>query len=314
MLILVRLLYTPDNIDNGCDGLTAKLIKIAAPAISAPSSGFINHVFDQSKFPTQGKAAEVGPIHIKDSQLDKNSYRPVRVLTISSKMIEISMNEQLSQFYEIVLSALMSAYRKGYSCQYTLIKLYEDLRRVLYNGNVAGLLLMDLSKAFDCLPHDLLAAKLSAYGVCSDAVRLLINYLRGRKQRVKFGENTGEWMKTLKGVPQGSILGPSLFNLFLNDLIFALKHIALVNYADDNTLCAISDFFQDTIQKLVANGNIAIDWFTNNDIMANPSKFHFMTTGESNVILTLRGVTIEQDNYVKRLGVNIDKKHDLNSM
>ncbi len=139
---------------------------------------------------------------------------------------------------------------------------------------------------------------------------MLINYLRGRKQRVKFGKNTGEWMKTLKGVPEGLILGTSLFNLFLNDLIFALKHTNPVNYADDNTLCAISDFPQDTIQKVVVDGNIAIDWYTNNDMMANPSKFQFMTTGESNVILTLRGVTIEQDNYVKLLSVNIDKKLD----
>ncbi len=111
-------------------------------------------------------------------------------------------------------------------------------------------------------------------------------------------ENTGEWMKPLKGVPQGSILGPSLFNLFLTELIFALKHTYSVNYADDNTLRAISDFLQDTIQKLVANGNIAIDWFRNNDRMANPSKFQFITIGDSNVILTLRGVTIEQDNYM----------------
>ncbi len=137
---------------------------------------------------------------------------------------------------------------------------------------------MGLSKAFDCLPHDLLAAKLSAYGMCPAAIRLLIIYLRGRKQRVKFGENTGEWMKTLTGVPQESILDPSLFNIFLNDLIFALKHTDHVNYADDNTLCAISDFLQGTIQKLVAHGNIVSDWFTNNDMMANPSKFQFITT------------------------------------
>ncbi len=148
-----------------------------------------------------------------DSQLDKNNYQPVSVLTTLSKIIEISINQQLSQFYEVVLSALISAYRKCYSCQYTLIKLCEDLRRALDDGHVACLLLMDISKAVNCLPHDLLAAKLLAYGMCPYAVRLLINYLRSRKQRVNFGENTGEWVKTLNGVSQGSILGPS-FSIF----------------------------------------------------------------------------------------------------
>ncbi len=84
------------------------------------------------------------------------------------------MNQLLSQFYDVVLSALMSAYRKDYSCQYSVIKLCEDLRRVLDNGTFVRLL-MDLSKTFDCLPHDLLAAKLSAYGMCTEAVLLLIN-------------------------------------------------------------------------------------------------------------------------------------------
>ncbi len=117
-------------------------------------------------------------------------------------------------------------------------------------------------------------------------------------------------MTALKGVPQGSILGHSLFKFFLNYLIFALKLTDPVNYADDNTLCAISDFLQDNIQNLVADGNISIDWFMNNDMMANHCKFQFMTTGDINVILTIRGVTIEQDNYVKLLGVNIDENLD----
>ena len=209
-----------------------------------------------------------------------------------------------------MLSALISAYRKGYSCQYSLIKLCVDLRRALDSGRFAVLLLMDLSKAFDCLPHDLMAAKLIAYGMSPEAVQLLISYLRGRKQRVRIGEYTSDWMNLLKGVPQGSILGPCLFNLFLNDLMFALKHTNPTNYADDNTLCAISDFLQEAIQKLVADGNISIDWFSPNDMQANPSKFQFLTTNDCNISLSIYGATIEQDKVVKLLGVHIDNKLD----
>ena len=97
----------------GYDGLAPKLIKAAAPAISTPLSGIVNDVYSQSKFPSQAKAAEVGTIYKKDSQLEKNNYRPVSVLTTLSKVIEIDMNQQLSEFYEIAPSALVSAYRKG---------------------------------------------------------------------------------------------------------------------------------------------------------------------------------------------------------
>jgi len=294
----------------GYDKIPAKLVKTAAPVISAPLSGIINDSFKQSKFPSQAKVAEVGPIYKKDSELDKNNYRPVSVLTCLSKVVETCINNQLKEFCKTVLSALISAYRKGYSCQYSLIKLCEEMRRALDDGKFAALLLMDLSKAFDCLPHDLMAAKLIAYGMSPEAVQLLMSYLRGRKQRVRLGEHTSEWMTLLKGVPQGSILGPCLFNLFINDLMFALKFTSPINYADDNTLCAISNSLQETIHKLVADGNISIDWYNNNDMKANPNKFQFLVTGGCSITLSIRGATIEQENYVKLLGVNIDKKLD----
>ncbi len=114
----------------------------------------------------------------------------------------------MKHFSLAVLSALISAYRKGYSFQYSLIKLCEDLRKALDDVKFGALLLMDLSKAFDCLPHDLMAATLLAYDMSHEAVRLLISYLRDRKQRVRLDEHTSEWTTLLNGVPLGSILGP----------------------------------------------------------------------------------------------------------
>ena len=93
----------------------------------------------------------------------------------------------------------------------------------------------DLSKAFDCLSHDLLIAKLHAYGIKKGSLNLLFSYLKNRKQRVRLNNTYSEWIDILFGVPQGSILGPLLFNIFLCDLFFFLRDIPVTNYADDNT-------------------------------------------------------------------------------
>ncbi len=95
------------------------------------------------------------------------------------------------------------------------MKLCEEMRQAIDSNEVVALILIDLSKAFDCLLHDLMAAKLIAYGMSHSMVKILISYLRYRKQCVKIGSDTNDWMTILKGFPKGSILGPSLFNLFL---------------------------------------------------------------------------------------------------
>ena len=99
-----------------------------------------------------------------------------------------------------------------------------------------GAVLFDLSKAFDCLPHNLLICKLKAYGFSINACKLMASYLSHRKQRVKLGEHRSSWQYLSKGVPQGSIIGPILFNAFIHDLFYLMKYCLMFNYADDDTL------------------------------------------------------------------------------
>ena len=120
---------------------------------------------------------------------------------------------------------------------------------------------MDLSKAFDCLPHRLLIAKLKAYGLSEAAVKLLDSYLEDRSQQIRLGTHNSSWEKLFKGVPQGSILGPLLFNVFINDIFYFIVQCILYNYADDNTLSFIHKDLTILKTVLEQESNNLISWF-----------------------------------------------------
>jgi hypothetical protein len=117
---------------------------------------------------------------------------------------------------------------------------------------------MDLSKAFACLPHNILLDKLSAYGVSSQSVSLLKSYFSNRKQQIKVNSVLSDWADIQKGVPQVSILGPLLFNVFINDIFYFIKHSSLYNYADDNTLSFSSPDYDILISTLEADSQVLI--------------------------------------------------------
>ena len=142
----------------------------------------------------------------------------------------------MTEFFIDILHSSVSAYRKGYSCQHVLLKSTEHWRDAFDADKYVGIVAMDLSKAFDSMPHGLLIAKLHAYGVSLDACNMIISYLINRQQRVKVSGQVSEWSVINRGVPQGSVLGPLLFNLFLNDLFFVELNGNIANYADDNHL------------------------------------------------------------------------------
>ena len=139
---------------------------------------------------------------------------------------------------------------------------------------------MDLSNAFDCLPHDLLLDKLLAYGVSSHSVSLLQSYLSNRKQQIKVNGILSSWADIQKGVPQGSILGPLLFNVFINDIFYFVKKSSLYNYADDNTLLFSNPDHGSLISTLESESQLLIDWFKVNKMQANPDKFQVIAVGK----------------------------------
>ena len=171
---------------------------------------------------------------------------------------------------------------------------------------------MDLSKAFDCLPHSLLIAKLHAYGVDLSACELLVDYLSHRLQRVKIGTARSSWTKLTKGVPQVSILGPLLFNIVITHLFHFIEKYTLYNYADDNSMSPSSSTLQTVLSNLLIDCRIAVEWFSNNGMKANSNKFRFKILSPNSaddIELKLDGnTTLRFEKPVKALGVIIDNR------
>ena len=136
-------------------------------------------------------------------------------------------------------------------------------------------MLMDLSKAFDTLNHNLLLAKLNAYGFSFNAIKFIQSYLSERFQRVNTNSNFSEWCKILLGVPKGSILGPLSFNIFINDIFYFIQDAYICNFADDNSLYSIEDNFKEVKTMLKKNFELFQGWFYENHMVLNPGKYHY---------------------------------------
>lgn len=289
---------------------SSKLIKMVADILSEPLSHCINSSFRSATFPESLKLADVTPIFKKGDKFLKENYRPVSILPCLSKVFERVIFSQLSNYFDSIFHVSLSGFRSKYCTQHAILQMIGQWNQCLDTGGVIGAVLMDLSKAFDCIDHELLLAKLSAYGINPTSLNLIKCYLNNRFQRTKVGSTYSSWKKIRKGVPQGSILGPLLFNIFLNDIFYFVKKTSICNFADDNTLYSCADTCTEVKMNLESDVAVTLDWYTQNLLVANPTKFQMLVLGkvDTPVTIQLGNFVLTSTESVELLGITLDRK------
>ena len=174
----------------------------------------------------------------------------------------------------------MCGFRKAHSTQHALFRLIQKWQAELDSGAYVATILLDLSKAYDCLSHDMLIPKLEAYRLDVGSLNFLLDYLSLRKHRTKVGSSYSKWSETCRGIPQGSILGPLLFNIFISDIFLFVEKSEICNSTDDNTVYSFGKDLAKIKEDLICTMKNVLKGFILNSLKANPGKFQFMILGD----------------------------------
>ena len=262
------------------DQLDNYAVKIAADYIAEPLHHVITLSIMQKKFPTCWKFTKIVPLHKKKSTLKREHYRPVAILSPLSKILEKIMYEQIYSYFDRnkLFHPSLHGYRKGRSTMTALLSMYDKWVWAASKGQVSGVVLVDLSAAFDLVSPSLLIEKLQIYGIDEDFASWISSYLTDRYQSVWIDHVFSHFLESSIGVPQGSNLGPLFFLIFFNDLPSFINE-SIDCYADDSTLGATGEDVGEIGTLLTRDCGRLCDWMVANKFKLNAVKTDFLVMG-----------------------------------
>ena len=300
---------------SGLSAIPTWALRDACSIICYPLRDIINACITQSIFPDALKNAVVTPLYKKGDREDALNYRPISITTNLSKIFERILATQIGTYMNDTqqYSKCQFGFRQKFSTSDALLYCIEKWRKSLDDNQYAVVASLDLSKAFDSIDHDILMTKLEHLGFDNQSTTLLKSFLSGRYQAVKVKDTVSSWMQLIRGVPQGTILGPLLFTLYVNDIIDQIN-CDVAQYADDTLLFTASADIDEACQKLEQNCSQLVQYFNMHKMQVNVDKTDFIvfkpkqTQTLNDIKLNVQGKTNERSSEIKYLGIFIDDK------
>ena len=309
----------PSKTSSGVDGISTNLLKDIKYLISKPLMLIINQYLETGIFPSKLKIAKVIPILKRGDETIFDNYRPMSILPSISKVFERIIFNQIHNYFQVNNLYFCSQYgfRKEHSTELAVLELIDRITQHLDKGTIPINVYLDLSKAFDTLDHNILLHKLKYYGIEGTALRLFESYLNERQQYVDLDGTTSNNNRILTGVPQGSILGPLLFIIYINDIAQSSKHFNFIIYADDTTLCSTLKINADATQLNMELNNVS-QWLNLNKLSLNVKipkamAFHMPQKKIIQPNIQINGSNIEFVENFMFLGITINSKLNWNS-